>query len=152
MSFGDPTLPDAGGGMCCDGAANMGPGRCTCWDPVYDQEQAEPQQGPMAVRPTMCADCAFRPGSPERTGDPRFQHSDEGDIEELVGTGAVFACHQGMRRRLARVHPTGARVESGPGDYEPPQRGEHAWKADGTPADVCAGLTAARRQLFKEEV
>jgi hypothetical protein len=33
-------IPDAGLGGCCDGSAMNGPRACTCWDPVYDQEQS----------------------------------------------------------------------------------------------------------------
>src|SRR4051794_15360348 len=57
---------------CCDGAANLGPTFCTCWEPVYDTpRQAAPRTGlPTETRPLMCGDCAYRPGSPERRGDP----------------------------------------------------------------------------------
>lgn len=41
-------LPDAGEGVCCMGAAAMGPERCTCWEPVYDLDQADPD--PTAVK------------------------------------------------------------------------------------------------------
>ena len=42
MSAIDQGWPDAGEGMCCIGAAVYGPGHCTCWTPVYDLDQAEP--------------------------------------------------------------------------------------------------------------
>lgn len=143
-------LPDAGEGMCCDGAASMGAGHCTCWEGVYDQPQSkELQQGPMAVRPTSCHDCAFRPGSPEQLGDARYAHSGEGELADVL-LSAGFLCHQGMRRRLRLVHPTGAVVESDPGDYAPIVSRSMAWKADGSPADVCAGWAAQRARLLEE--
>lgn len=148
MSFcidvGTPELPDLGE-VCCMGVAVYGPERCTCWRPVFDVEQALPRVDLIpARRATMCGDCAFRNNSPERQGDARFQHSGEGELEELVFSTAEFACHQGMRRRLALVHPTGARVECGPGAYAPAIANGVAFKADGSPADLCAGLAAAR--------
>jgi hypothetical protein len=139
-------LPDAGEGMCCYGAAARGPQGCTCWESEYDQPQSEDLQlGAMAVRPSCCDDCAFRPGSPEQLGDPRYAHSGEGGLDEVL-LSAGFLCHQGMRRRLRLVHPTGAVVESDPGDYSPAQKSPMVWKADGSPADICAGW-AARRAL-----
>lgn len=140
-------LPDAGEGMCCMGAAAMGPDRCTCWVPEFDVKQWPAIPVSKATpRATMCDDCAFRADSPERSGDARFQHSDEGEIEEMVDGRDTFFCHKGMRRQLALVHPSGVRVESGPGAYRPLIVGDVAYRADGTPADICAGLCAARRK------
>lgn len=148
IEMDDPTLPDAGGGMCCIGAAVFGHGRCTCWKDVFDREQTVPLIGMVAKqRAKMCDDCAFRKNSPERSGDPRFQNSDEGVIEALVeDIDATFYCHKGMRRRVHQTHPSGARVESGPANYSPPIIAGHPFKADGTPADICAGLCVARRK------
>lgn len=144
IAAGDPNLPDLGE-VCCMGVAVYGPSRCTCWLPIFDVDQVPPRVGLASERrATMCGDCAFRGDSPERQGDPRFQHSGDGELEELVSSTADFACHQGMRRRLALVHPSGARVECGPGAYAPTIVNGVAFKADGSPADRCAGLAVAR--------
>jgi hypothetical protein len=95
----------------------------------------------------MCSDCAFRPGSPERSGDQRFDLSGPGEIEDLVYSGASFACHVGMRQTVRLEHPTGAVVESGPGGYSPAKTATRSWKADGSPAELCAGLAQARAKL-----
>jgi len=148
----DPTLPDVGNGElpCCIGSAIDGPAGCTCWRPVHDREQQALQQGPANQRTKMCADCAFRTGSPERTGAAGYEHNSEEAIEDLVHSSGSFACHQGMRRIVAMAHPTGARFSRGPGDYAPPVTRAGAFKADGSPADLCAGLAAARRALAAE--
>lgn len=145
----DDELPDAGEGMCCIGAAALGPGRCTCWEPVFDLEQRELQQGPAAVRETACADCAFRPGSPEQQGDARYAHSRDGELEDTIGSVAPFVCHQGMRRMLRQVHPVGAVVEHGPMAYCPPTRGYLAYCANGEPAAICAGWAARTAALAR---
>lgn len=138
-------LPDTGP-PCCMGSAVYGPGRCTCWEHVHDREQAKPRTKLVAkTRAKMCRDCAFRPDSPERSGDATHAHSEEGDLEALVASSDVFACHQGMRRRVALVHPRGHRVDLPPCSYDPPIVGGVGFKADGTPADHCAGLRAARK-------
>lgn len=138
-------FPDLGL-LCCDGYANRGPGHCTCWEPVYDLEQQPIQQGAPNQRASMCGDCAFRADSPERTGDPRFECSGDGDLDDLVyDLRCGFYCHQGMRRIVAHVHPSGARVEAPPGGYAPPINGPLSWQADGSPAEHCAGLAARRR-------
>lgn len=129
---------------CCMGSAVYGADRCTCWRPVYDQEQQPARSGPMPQATKCCGDCAFRNGSPERSGDARMAHSDPGDIDEIVHGGRVFACHLGMRRVRAYVHPTGARVEADPGCYAPPIEDGVAYRADGSPATKCAGLRAMR--------
>ena len=139
IARGYECLPDAGQGMCCLGAAARGPSACTCWAPVYDQPQKWLlQHGPPAVRATACDDCAFRPGSPERSGDARFAHSDEGALEEIVYSNRPFACHQGMRRLLRLIHPSGVVVEQPPCAYEPPigRDGTLAYLANGEPAQV----------------
>ena len=140
----DDNLPDVGNGdvPCCMGSAVYGPGRCTCWVTEYDQPQAPQVEGPMRVRDRMCADCAFRPGSPERSGDQRYAHSDEDGLEDALR--GEFACHQGMHRRVRLVHPSGAVLELGEMCYAPPNPNRPA-RADGTPAELCAGWAAARR-------
>lgn len=154
LSGGDPDLPDAGGGMCCIGSAVYGPRKCTCWTDVYDLEQAEPQDGPTQVRSAMCQDCAFRPDSPERAGTADFAHA--GEVDEIAyRKEALFLCHQGVRRRVAMVHPSGARVELPPHAYAPGGSYDRPCKLDGTPQDICAGFWTARRAIdaeFESEV
>lgn len=154
MSHRDRTLPDIGNGEvpCCYGSAHSGPSGCTCWTPVYDVEQLAPQQGPPAERARMCLDCAFRAGSPERSGAAGYDHNSEADLEDLVLSSVSFACHQGMRRCVELVHPSGARFSRGPGDYVPLLTAAGAHKADGSPADLCAGLAAARRVAKVDDV
>ncbi len=151
-----PTTPDhvvtvlAGLTDCCDGCRKHGPVGCTCWRPVFDLEQTTPsfpQHGPVdpAVRDSMCHDCAYRPGSPEKSGHPDYK----GDAAELDRLARVdrFWCHQGMRRPLYWEHPAGVRVEGSPADYDPPIDGFVPYKADGTPAELCSGWDARRRAL-----
>jgi hypothetical protein len=150
-------LPDAGEGMCCMGAAVYGPHRCSCWMNVYDLEQQ-----PLAVddrfgvRSEPCGDCAYRAGSPEKRGE-EFVVGDQDTLDELVATETPFWCHQGIRRVVALLHePTGVR-HSVPDDfavaYSPPIRGNRPYKADGTPADLCAGWAArvAARRSTEDE-
>lgn len=139
---------------CCMGSAVHGPERCTCWEPVYDLEQA-PLQETIAnlnrepdTRSKCCEDCAYRLGSTER---------ERGDADVLMGHAldgrSEFWCHQGSRRILAYVHPDGRRAEANPGDYDPPTTYEPrplVWKADGTPQERCAGWAALRRSLTEE--
>lgn len=126
-----PGLPDAGQGMCCMGAAVYGPGRCTCWVPVYDLEQQEIVPGlplpPIPVR--MCGDCAYRPHSPERSGGEGY-NGDAGTLDDLVRNREPFYCHQGIRKPVSHRHPAA---------YDPPIRDGVPYKADGTPANLCAG-------------
>jgi hypothetical protein len=151
-SQGADDLPDAGEGMCCDGSAAMGPDRCTCWASEWDQPQADRlQAGPCPSGSPAAADCAFRPGSPEQSGDSRYAYSSEGELDEVLLEDAPFICHQGMRRRLRLVHPSGVEHDAGPGAYDPPQRPGMAWKADGSPAEVCAGWAARRAALLRTE-
>jgi hypothetical protein len=123
--------------FCCDGAALFGPNRCTCWVPVYDVEQAEPQPGAMRQRRKCCHDCAFRNGSPERAEDPDH-------LDDVVARGR-FDCHVGMRRIVGWRHPDGTYWASTSDDYDPPRRGDMTFKADGTAAEICAGWAAHRR-------
>lgn len=131
--------PDAGEGMCCMGAAALGPERCTCWRPIHDQPQQLLKAGPMLQRTRMCGDCAFRPDSPERAGN-------EDAVEELLE--GTFLCHKGMRRLLREVHPSGAVLDAGPGAYEP---SNPPCKADGNPAEVCAGWVAEMKRRESAE-
>lgn len=128
---------------CCMAGAMRGPRACTCWEPVYDLDQAEPDlSGLPATRRECCGDCAYRNGSPER-GDG---YGDE--LRDVAGDGSTFACHQGMRRAVAYVHPDGRTIPAPEGDYQPPVLGAVAYKADGSPADLCAGWSAHRRALL----
>jgi hypothetical protein len=138
-----PELPDAGEGACCYGAIN-GPQACTCWRPVHDTEQAPLACGDLGLRDRMCQDCAYRPRSPERCGEPGYQGTG-GELDEFILTGELFICHQGMRRVAKWVHPSGAEVPAHPGDYQPPfDAMGRPYKADGTPGDLCAGWAARR--------
>jgi len=139
-------------GMCCMGSAARGPSGCTCWEPEYDVEQAEPRsEGPLfGCRSSMCADCAFRPGSPERRGDPDAD-GDQELLDDLVIRGQPFFCHQGMRRPVRYRHPSRMVVEASPLEYAPPQAGGRPFKATGEPADLCFGW-AARRAKYVAEV
>lgn len=127
----------AGNQWCCLSDAEDGPSYCTCWREIYDREQ-EPVRSAIEpqTRATRCIDCAYRPDSPERA---------RGDvIEELPN----FWCHQGIRRPRAFQHPDG-RIREVPdsADYQPPVVGGVPYKADGTPADRCAGWEQTRRLL-----
>ena len=146
MIIFDRTLPDAGEGMCCLGAAVYGPGRCTCWKPRYmPPEQHVPRRDvAVTTRAQMCSDCAFRGDSPEHMGDERFENSGEGDLEALLDGSGVFFCHEGMRREVELVHVGGSRIDCGPGSYDPPIIEGVAFRADGRPAEICAGF--ARRK------
>lgn len=139
--------PDVGNGEspCCMGSATRGPGGCTCWEREYDQPQQPARSGPMRIRDRMCADCAFRPDSPERRGDERYDNSDEDGLERVVS--GAFVCHVGLRRLVRMRHPSGHVVEAMPGAYEPPFP---VRKADGSPAELCAGWAAARARLAGE--
>lgn len=143
-----PDLPDAGEGMCCAGAAINGPHRCTCWRPVYDIEQVDPLPDVPQVRPAgMCGDCAYRPGSPERQGDP--DHAGDAELlDDLAASGTPFWCHDGIRRPARWVHPpTGIEVPGHPADYEPPMVGAVPFRANGRMAFLCAGWAARGRAL-----
>ena len=147
-------FPDTGG-ICCTGAAVYGPSRCTCWEPVYDLDQTEPDETAVrllaggiepSTRRQMCHDCAYRPDSPERSGDDTYQ-GDEDFLADLAVTGDRFWCHQGTRRPVKWVHPSGAEHPGHPGGYAPPIVNSVPYKADGTPSELCAGWAARRRAL-----
>lgn len=157
---GNPALPDVADGICCIGAAVYGPSRCTCWEPIYDMEQQPQVPGLVATaQPTQCADCAYRPRSPERQNTEGYG-ADSEELDDMVTRGAVFWCHQGMRRVVRLRHEsTGIEIPGHPASYRPgiavytDPDGQHtavALRADGTPADVCAGWLA-RRLAFMQE-
>jgi hypothetical protein len=151
-----PDMPDAGKGMCCDGAALFGPNRCTCWEPVYDLDQADPD--PLAVkllaagidpvtRARPCDDCAYRVDSPERQGSPEVA-GDQELLDEIVASGERFWCHQGIRRPVRWRHPSGVEVPGSPVNYDPPRLDGVPYQANGQPAEVCAGWAARRQRLL----
>ncbi len=146
LSQPGPDLPDAGEGTCCMGAAMFGPERCTCWQPVYDLDQAQPVEAAPSTRAAPCEDCAFRADSPERQGEPGYAGS-EAELDRLVATGQPFFCHQGIRRPITWRHPTGTEIPGDPANYQPPIIVGVPYRADGTPAEVCAGWAARHRAL-----
>lgn len=146
---------------CCPDARDKGPAACTCWRPVFDREQADPDLqavvglalGEMEPpqRPLMCGDCAYRPGSPERTGSAEYN----GSAAELdrIAREDRFWCHDGMRKPVAWRHPRGMRiatVQAADGDFQPPIIEGVPYRADGQPGLLCAGWAARRRALTAE--
>jgi hypothetical protein len=132
------------------GSALDGPSGCTCWRPVYDLDQQTPDTTLIPeVRATMCGDCAYRPNSPEKSGDPAAAADGE-KLRALVADGVPFWCHVGIRRPTHWAHPSGATTPGDPLDYSPPQRGSTPFKADGTPADLCGGWAAQRLKAVAE--
>ena len=124
---------------CCYGSALDGPDGCSCWEPIFDADQAPIVEGPPETRPSLCGDCAFRKDSPERRAG---QHP-----EDL----SSFWCHQGVRRAIAYVHPDGRRrdvvdVDGTPVDYQPVTRPGLIFRADGQPGQRCAGWARANRE------
>jgi hypothetical protein len=117
---------------CCLAAAEDGPRACTCWEPIYDARQLKPKTRIAATtRRKACHDCAYRQGSPERARDEA--------LEDLPN----FWCHQGIRRPAAFRHPDGrvrpVRNYAESPDYRPPMVNGVPYRADGRPADRCAG-------------
>lgn len=131
---------------CCYDAATEGPTACTCWVPIYDLDQQRPDTtAEPATRKLMCGDCAYRPDSPEKVGDPGYR----GDANELERIAAQdrFWCHDGMRKPIKWRHPSGIEVDGHPGGYDPPTINGVPYKADGSPGVLCAGWDARRRAL-----
>lgn len=154
MQCSNPDLPDTGM-VCCDGAVYGGPERCTCWVNVYDTDQEPPTRDPIApgTRPSMCADCAYRPGSPERTGVEHVTGTAQA-LDDLVTTGHPFFCHQGLRRIVGLRHPPSGMTigyRHTASDYSGAPIGpDHVpYQADGRPADYCAGWAARRAHAEK---
>lgn len=148
----NPDLPDTGA-YCCEGAVLVGPHACTCWTEEYDLAQAPPDEQAIRLlaagvqptcQPTRCGDCAYRPGSPERTGAENYE-GDAESLEQLAAEGDRFWCHQGMRRVSHLAHPTGVSTPGHPAAYRPPIVDGVPYQADGTPGLLCAGWEARRR-------
>jgi hypothetical protein len=154
-TIGGDLFPPVGDGGCCDGELQYGPAGCTCWRPVYDLEQQpvdEDAQRLLAAgvepvtRRLMCGDCAYRPDSPEKSGDETYE-GDAEFLDNIAQTNRQFWCHQGMRIPLKWVHPAGIEIPGHPGAYRPPIVDNVPYRADGTPAELCAGWAARRRAL-----
>jgi hypothetical protein len=129
---------------CCYGSAHDGPDGCTCWVPVHDSVQApiddtmEPEQ-----RTKCCGKCAYRNGSPEREAG---RHD---ELIDHVYSGDRFYCHDGMRQVIEYRHPDGrtAPADAPGGEFVPHVENGVAYKADGSPADICAGWGAHRKAI-----
>lgn len=158
-----PLTPELG---CCNGSAYSGPENCTCWTPIYDVEQ-RPQnlEARRQERAEMCPDCACRPDSVERVAHNAGEYPptliEWSEVKSRVHSGTIFYCHQGMRREIGERHPCGRvrMYEHGDHNYQPPMatnrklgmRESYPLKADGTPADICAGWAALRRKHLAGE-
>lgn len=138
-------------GWCCEGTAYRDAASCTCWVADYDLEQSDDLQLQEVTsgRAQMCPDCAFRPGSPERLGDPGAASTQE-DLDDLVGTATPFWCHQGMRRVTRWRHPSGMTLPGSALAYQPPMADGRPYQADGTPGQLCAGWAARCLRLAKQ--
>lgn len=144
--------PSPDGVPCCDGYAYLGPEHCLCWKRVHDHDQQPPQiDAPLLTAASMCADCAFRPNSPERR-DSDHAVCSSGDLMRMAmpDNPERFFCHRGMRAIVGHWHPTaGIWAPHDPIDavvpYDPPIIDSVAYQADGSPGLLCAGLAAARR-------
>lgn len=120
-----------------------GPQACICWTPVYAEPQEPPVPAEPVARAQACADCAYRPDSPERNNRQGVS-GDTYALLSLVHEGQPFYCHQGIRQPVALVHPSGAHVRASKAEYDPPIIDRVPYKADGTPANICAGWSARR--------
>lgn len=142
---------------CCVGALEDGPASCECWVPIYDLEQQPIAESlTPGQRTEMCADCAYRPDSPERTGDDRHTCSDDGELDDIARGDNPFWCHQGLRKPTAFRHETlGIIVPTDSDAYDPPfakiDGRRIPIKADGSAGDRCAGWMARKRQLTAPE-
>jgi hypothetical protein len=141
---GPPGLPDDwsdtdGGVPCCMPSAMGGPSDCTCWQPIFDVDQAElvPSPGPRRARSEQCHDCAYLAGSRELT-DPDDRYTRR-QLLDLPHGDRPFWCHQGIRRVIAWEHPDGRVISAAEDDYRPPIRSGRPFQADGSSALVCAG-------------
>lgn len=66
------------------------------------------------------------------------------DARRLDGI-TPFYCHQGIRKPIAWRHPpSGTEIPGHPGGYDPPIQDGVPYKADGSPAFICAGWLLRR--------
>lgn len=134
---------------CCLGGAMAGVVGCTCWAVTYSAWRSEPVQvGEVQTRATRCADCACRKDSPESRGVGDYQNK-PAEFSVLVSAGVRFYCHEGMPAQSGHRHEDG-RESAMPlphHNYRPRVRRDGVpTKADGTPADICAGWAQLREQ------
>lgn len=154
-----PQFPDLGLDVpCCESSVYYGPEQCTCWEPVYNLEQQPVDEQARQLlgaglepvtRKQMCGDCAYRPGSPEKSGDESYR-GDADFLEHIAAKGERFWCHQGLRIPTKWVHPSGAELPGHPGAYRPPIHDAVPYQADGRPGELCAGWAARNRALHPE--
>lgn len=85
--------------------------------------------GQVSARRKCCADCGCRRGSPL---------TPFADVADMAAMGEPFYCHQGV---MLDEHG-GFEWDLGPGAAPP-------LKADGSPADLCAGWAAYRRVALR---
>lgn len=142
-----PTVDDV---PCCIGYAEDGPEGCVCWRPRYSTDQADLQRGvPIEIRPEMCADCAYRPGSPERTNSDHAVA--DAYMLNACAEVSIFWCHDGLRSIVGFDHPDGrffpweSDDKDGVVGYKPPIEAGVPYRADGRPALRCAGWAARAR-------
>lgn len=142
-----PGVEDSEHDICCMGAVMRGAAYCTCWDPIFNLEQAAADTSTTpTIRQKCCQDCAYRQGSPER-------ERDDGELDEIVAhPDRTFWCHQGMRKVVAWHHPDGRELPAGPeDDYKPLIVGEVPYLADGTAGERCAGWAALTQHTSPQQ-
>jgi hypothetical protein len=136
--------------ICCMGAAVYGPDRCTCWEPVYSDQRLEPQPGDMIPRESPCVDGAYRHDSAEFQDEDGREH-----LEELTEGSGVFVCHQGMPYVKEWRHPSGRVIPMTVDEvgsihtWEPIRKNGVHYKANGEPANLCAGWFTRRMMGVK---
>ncbi|MFJ8818190.1 hypothetical protein [Amycolatopsis thermoflava] len=151
---GWPDEPDT---PCCEGMWLDGWAACTCWVPVFNHDHQAPPDETAAkllaagleptVRPGgMCGDCAYRPDSPEKSGDENYR-GDADFLERIAQDGERFWCHDGMLLVTEWRHPSGLTVPGHPGAYIPPIEAAVPYRADGQPGYLCAGWAARRKAI-----
>jgi hypothetical protein len=143
---------------CCWGFVEDSWAGCTCWVPVFNVDaQKPPDPGQVralaagiepVTRGRMCADCAYRPGSPEKSGDESYA-GDGAFLEDIAARGERFWCHQGMLLVTAWRHPSGVEIPGHAGAYCPPIVEGVPYRADGSAGELCAGWAARRRVLAR---
>lgn len=126
---------------CCDGAVQDAR-LCTCWVAEYDDVQCadlRPVAGreDLEVRSRACSDCAYLPGSPERSAE--FLAA---ELMAAPAENRPFYCHDGMARPARWRHPDGRVVDGHPDAWEPPMVNGVPYRLDGRPALLCAGWAA----------